>query len=71
MGAGTLYGALKTLSKNGWIEQTGTVKDARGKKEYKITPTGKAVFDAEVSRLKELLSNAERIKHYEEISSDF
>lgn len=63
LGAGTLYGALKTMQKNGWIEQVGEVRDSRGKKEYRITALGKEVFEAEILRLRELLENAERMKN--------
>lgn len=58
IGAGTLYGALKTLSKNGWIEQVGSVQDARGKKEYLITKMGTEIFNTEIMCLKEMLKNA-------------
>lgn len=67
LGAGTLYGALKTMTKHGWIEQSGEIQDSRGKKAYRITEEGKDVYKAEVKRLKELLRNAERMETYEEV----
>lgn len=41
LGAGTLYGAINTLLKKGWIEPYGN-NDGR-KKEYVITESGKAL----------------------------
>lgn len=70
LGAGTLYGAIKTLCRNGWIEPVGGTQGARGKKEYVITEEGKEVFHTEVERLKELLKNAERMNENAEIPAD-
>ena len=42
LGAGTLYGALGTLEKRGWIEPLGG--DAR-RREYVITPDGLAAAE--------------------------
>lgn len=61
LGAGTLYGALKTMQKKGWIEPCEGCPDTRGKKEYRLTNTGLEIFRAEVCRMKEALKNAERI----------
>jgi DNA-binding PadR family transcriptional regulator len=58
MGAGTLYGALNTLLKKGWIVET--VQYDR-KKEYLITETGKAMVNAELLRLEELLVNGKNV----------
>lgn len=62
MGAGTLYGAIQSLEKKGWIEIYSEDTASRKKKEYLITDTGKAVFEAETKRLKELLQNAAYMK---------
>lgn len=35
---GTIYPALKTLSKNGWIKE---IKDSRKEKKYQITKKGR------------------------------
>lgn len=61
LGAGTLYGALKTMQKKGWIEPCGKSGDARGKKEYRLTEKGLEVFKAETKRMKEAIKNAERV----------
>ena len=58
LGAGTLYGAIQTLVKKGWITIYSEDLDSRRKKEYIITSTGKAVFAEETKRLTELLENA-------------
>ena len=61
LGAGTLYGALDTLQKKGWIRQTDEQSMDR-KIEYIITDEGRKYFEKEISRLDELLSNARKLK---------
>ena len=61
LGAGSLYGALDTLQKKGWIEALDEYPQDR-KIEYIITGTGKQFFEKELSRLEEMLQNAEKIK---------
>ena len=39
LGAGTLYGAIQTLQKKGWIDIYGVDTESRKKKEYRITDT--------------------------------
>lgn len=58
LGPGTLYGAIQSLVKKDWIRIYSEDTESRKKKEYLITETGKAVFDAETQRLKELVKNA-------------
>ena len=58
LGAGTLYGAIQTLVKKGWISIYSEDLESRKKKEYIITEAGKAAFDEETQRLTELLTNA-------------
>lgn len=59
LGAGSLYGAIKTLQKRNWIIP---VDDGNGKKkEYVITKIGKEIVEAEIKRLKKLISIAEEI----------
>lgn len=59
LGAGTLYGAIKTLAKRNWIMP---VDDGNArKKEYIITNLGKSIADEELTRLKELSMIAEVI----------
>ena len=61
LGAGTLYGALDTLQKKGWIRQIDEQSMDR-KIEYIITDEGREYFEKEISRLDELLSNARKLK---------
>lgn len=58
-GAGTIYGAIKTLLERDWIEALDG-GDGR-KKEYIITETGKTVVEYEILRLRELFDNGIRI----------
>lgn len=60
LGAGTLYGAINTLLKKGWIEPVGNDKsDAR--KDYVITQIGKIVAADEQKRLAQITVLAERV----------
>ena len=58
LGPGTLYGAIQSLVKKGWIRIYSEDTESRKKKEYLITDEGRAVFEAEKARLNELLKNA-------------
>ncbi len=59
LGAGTLYGALNTLTDKGWIAPC---PGGQGrKKEYQITPAGLEAAKAELRRLQALTATAERI----------
>ena len=58
LGPGTLYGAIQSSVKKDWIRIYSEDTESRKKKEYLITETGKAVFEEERQRLKELLENA-------------
>ena len=58
LGAGTLYGAIQTLQKKGWIQIYSVDTESRKKKEYILTDRGKEVFREEQRRLKELLQNS-------------
>jgi len=58
LGAGTIYGAIKTLLERVWIEARGG--DGR-KKEYVITENGKTMVEYEILRLRELFDNGIRI----------
>lgn len=60
LAAGTLYGALSTLLEKGWITALPGVKDNR-KKEYQITPAGRAAVADELARLRELIDNGTKI----------
>jgi DNA-binding PadR family transcriptional regulator len=54
LGAGTIYGAIKTLVKRKWIVPFDA--DER-KKEYVITDAGKLIVEYEIKRLFELHNN--------------
>jgi len=56
LAAGTLYGAISSLLEKTWIKAVESPEPDR-KKEYQLTPLGKAVLKAEITRLDELLRN--------------
>ncbi|MDR2698198.1 MAG: PadR family transcriptional regulator [Candidatus Methanoplasma sp.] len=60
LGPGTLYGAITSLAEKQWIAIILPEKDIR-KKKYVITGTGREVFQKEIDRLRELLSNGENM----------
>ena len=60
LGPGTLYGAINALVQKRWIAAANEMQDSR-KKEYIITDTGRAVFENEIARLRELLQNFENV----------
>ena len=58
---GTLYGALKRLLDQNWIERVDTrddhdEEDGRNRKAYQLTILGKQIFQAEVSRMQQLVT---------------
>ena len=62
LGPGTLYGAIQSLVKKGWIDIYSEDKESRKKKEYLITDEGKKAFEEELKRLEELVANATLMK---------
>jgi DNA-binding PadR family transcriptional regulator len=60
LAAGTLYGAINTMLDKGWIRAL-PGEDGSRKKEYVITPLGRAIAEGELARLKELVANGEII----------
>ncbi len=62
LGAGTLYGAIQTLQKKGWIDIYSVDMESRKKKEYVLTAQGREVLLAEKARLAELLENAKLLE---------
>ena len=58
IGAGTLYGAINTLLSKGFIAE---YKNDPSKKEYILTEEGRDALSAELTRLKELVKNGEKI----------
>jgi DNA-binding PadR family transcriptional regulator len=66
LSTGTLYGALKRLLDQGWIErvdektatENGIGERGRPRKAYALTRLGQRILDAEVTRLQALVSLA-------------
>lgn len=56
LSTGTLYGALRRLLDDGWIERFKEKEEdnSRGRQAYRLTPGGRRNLQQEVSRLKEL-----------------
>jgi DNA-binding PadR family transcriptional regulator len=57
MGAGTLYGTLSKMEKDGLIR---VVEEQDRRKFYRATETGRELLEAEIARLKELYENGVR-----------
>ena len=60
LAAGTLYGAINTLLEKQWIDALPGESNSR-KKEYLITVNGREAVAHEISRLRELVTNGEKI----------
>ena len=60
LAAGTLYGALSSLSDKDWIIQLPGEPGSR-KKEYQLTEKGRQVLLEELRRLRELVQNGETV----------
>ncbi len=60
LAAGTLYGALSSMSDRGWIQLLPGESGGR-KKEYCLTAQGLLALKNELDRLKELVENGEKI----------
>ena len=60
LAAGTLYGALTTLLEREWIRALEEEPETR-RKDYEITPKGRAVLLGEITRLKELYENGLKV----------
>jgi DNA-binding PadR family transcriptional regulator len=54
LSTGTLYGALRRLLADGWIERFKEEDTSRGKQAYRLTSLGRRNLQMEVSRLKQL-----------------
>lgn len=57
MAAGTMYGALDNLQRQGLIHQVGSVDGRR--KTYQITTYGNDVLEQDIRRLKQMISASE------------
>ena len=60
LAAGTLYGALSSMSEKGWIQLLPGESGGR-KKEYCLTAQGLLALKNELDRLKELVANGEKV----------
>jgi DNA-binding PadR family transcriptional regulator len=54
LSTGTLYGALRRLLEDGWIERFKEEDTSRGKQAYRLTSLGRRNLQTEVARLKQL-----------------
>lgn len=54
LSTGTLYGALRRLLDDGWIERFQTEDTSREKQTYRLSETGLAILQQERDRLKQL-----------------
>jgi PadR family transcriptional regulator, regulatory protein PadR len=54
MSTGTLFGALKRLLEDGWIERFEQDDTARQKQAYRLTAAGRRQLEAELERMKQL-----------------
>jgi DNA-binding PadR family transcriptional regulator len=52
LSTGTLYGALRRLLEDGWIEFFREKNAARDRQAYRLTRAGRAALDAEIDRMK-------------------
>lgn len=59
IGAGTLYGSLARMERDGIIA---VVSEVGRRKTYGITATGSQLLEIELGRLRELVGNGERAK---------
>ncbi len=62
LSTGTLYGALKRLLGDGWIDRTDDAESdgpGRPRKIYTLTRLGRRVLDAETERLRDLVAVAQ------------
>jgi len=54
LSTGTLYGALRRLLEEDWIERFQEEDNSRGKQAYRLTATGRRNLQMEVARMKQL-----------------
>ncbi|MDF2722284.1 MAG: transcriptional regulator, PadR-like family protein [Paenibacillus sp.] len=59
LGAGTLYGSLSRMEKDGLIA---VISEEERRKSYQATAAGKTLLKAEMSRIGELYHNVKRIE---------
>ena len=63
LSTGTLYGALKRMLEQAWIERFEAAGDSNGRirKTYRLTELGRRVLDAETARMDNLVTMAKQI----------
>ena len=61
LSTGTLYGAIRRLLEDGWIERFAQKDTSRDKQAYRLTAAGRGQLKAEVTRMKQLTRAAEAI----------
>ena len=61
LSTGTLYGAIRRLLEDGWIERFAQKDTSRDKQAYRLTMVGRGQLKAEVARMKQLTRAAEAI----------
>ncbi len=54
LSTGTLYGALRRLLEDDWIERHEDTDTSRGKQSYRLTPRGRRNLQLEVGRMKKI-----------------
>jgi DNA-binding PadR family transcriptional regulator len=54
LSTGTLYGALRRLLDDKWIERFDEQDSSRGRQAYRLTPHGRKNLQLEISRMKQL-----------------
>jgi DNA-binding PadR family transcriptional regulator len=54
MSTGTLFGALRRLLEDGWIERFELEDTARQKQAYRLTASGRAQLEWELDRMRQL-----------------
>jgi DNA-binding PadR family transcriptional regulator len=54
MSTGTLFGALRRLLEDGWIERFEQDDTARQKQAYRLTASGRTQLQAELDRMRQL-----------------
>jgi len=54
LSTGTLYGALRRLLEDRWIERFAQEDRSREKQAYRLTTAGRAQLDGELDRMKQL-----------------
>jgi DNA-binding PadR family transcriptional regulator len=54
LSTGTLYGAIRRLLEDGWIERFEQPDTSREKQAYRLTPAGRRQLERELDRIKRL-----------------